>query len=350
MQILEIFPRDKILIIAPHPDDECIGPGGILCLYPSQCSVLVISDGREGIGDILPEIGKEIRKAEFIEEMRLLGISDYRMLEYKDGTLLQHTDCLQDIDLSVYTKIFVTGSHDNHPDHTAAYISLCQAFHKQQIRNVEIYLYEIHAPLRNATHLLDITSVIDKKQQLISFHQSQNKRMPYDRYARCMAEYRALQNRMPEQYIEVYTLASLDDKSVGDAAELENRLQKSNLFYLVLTRWVEFKINGHHLAEILAEKGYYKIAVYGYAELGKLFCQELLYTKINVIYVLDKKVKQIRENNLPVYVPQKGLPKVDAVIVTAVYYFDDIKDALSEMGFENVISLRTLFENNDLGS
>ena len=75
-----------------------------------------------------------------------------------------------------------------------------------------------------------------------------------------------------------------------------------------------------------------------------------MYTKINVIYVLDKKVKQIRENNLPVYVPQKGLPKVDAVIVTAVYYFDDIKDALSEMGFENVISLRTLFENNDLGS
>ena len=69
-----------------------------------------------------------------------------------------------------------------------------------------------------------------------------------------------------------------------------------------------------------------------------------------MIYVLDKKVKQIRENNLPVYVPQKGLPKVDAVIVTAVYYFDDIKDALSEMGFENVISLRTLFENNDLGS
>lgn len=346
MQILEISPRDKILIIAPHPDDECIGPGGILCLYPSQCSVLVLSDGREGLEDVIPEIGKEIRKAEFIQEMQFIGISDYQMLDYKDGTLLQHTDCLQNIDLSIYTKIFVTGSHDNHPDHTAAYISLCQALHKQQIRNVDIYLYEIHAPLRNATHMLDITSVINKKQRLISFHQSQIKRMPYDRYARCTAEYRALQNRMPKQYIEVYMLAALDDKSDGEIAELEDRLQKSYLFYLVLTRWVEFKINGHHIAEIFAEMGYYKIAVYGYAELGKLLCQELMNTKINVIYVLDKKRKQIRENNLPVYVPQKGLPKADAVIVTAVYYFDDIRDALSEIGFENVISLRTLFEKN----
>lgn len=346
MKILEISPSDKILIIAPHPDDECIGPGGMLCLYPSQCSVMVLSDGREGLEDVIPEIGKEIRKAEFIQEMQFLGISDYQMLDYKDGTLLQHTDCLQDIDLSIYTKIFVTGSHDNHPDHTAAYISLCQALHKQQIRNVDIYLYEIHAPLRNATHMLDITSVIDKKQRLVSFHQSQNKRMPYDRYARCTAEYRALQNRMPKQYIEVYMLTALDDKSDGDTAELEDRLQKSNLFYLVLTRWVEFKIKGYHLAEILAEKEYYKIAVYGYAELGKLLCQELMNTKIDVIYVLDKKGKQIRENNLPVYVPQKGLPKADAVIVTAVYYFDDIRNALSEMGFENVISLRTLLEKN----
>ena len=253
MHILEIRPNDKILIIAPHPDDECIGPGGILCLYPNQCSVLVISDGREGQEDLPSEECKGIRRAEFIDEMRFLGIRSYQMLDYKDGTLIQHIDCLRQIDLSVYTKIFVTGSHDNHPDHTAAYASVCQRLHQQQIHNVDVYLYEIHAPLENATHILDITNVIDKKKRLIQFHQSQLRTIPYDRYAECMAEYRALQNRLRGQYVEAYTLVLPEHGLDGSTMELEKQLQKSNLFYRILTRWVALKIKGRNIAEILEE-------------------------------------------------------------------------------------------------
>ena len=40
--------EDKIAIIAPHPDDECIGVGGILSLYPELCDVFVLTDGRYG--------------------------------------------------------------------------------------------------------------------------------------------------------------------------------------------------------------------------------------------------------------------------------------------------------------
>lgn len=58
--------------------------------------------------------------------------------------------------------------------------------------------------------------------------------------------------------------------------DLERRLQKSVQFYWVLTRWMELKITGHSVAEILEKSGYSRIAVYGYAELGRLLCQELL--------------------------------------------------------------------------
>lgn len=344
MHILEIRPNDKILIIAPHPDDECIGPGGILCLYPNQCSVLVISDGREGQEDLPSEECKGIRRAEFIDEMRFLGIRSYQMLDYKDGTLIQHIDCLRQIDLSVYTKIFVTGSHDNHPDHTAAYASVCQRLHQQQIHNVDVYLYEIHAPLENATHILDITNVIDKKKRLIQFHQSQLRTIPYDRYAECMAEYRALQNRLRGQYVEAYTLVLPEHGLDGSTMELEKQLQKSNLFYRILTRWVALKIKGRNIAEILEEIRYRSVAVYGYAELGKLLCRELFNTSVNVIYVLDKKIRETEIGDLPVYTPAEGLPEPDAVIVTAVYYFDEITNTLSGMGFKNIISLQTLLE------
>ena len=35
---------------------------------------------------------------------------------------------------------------------------------------------------------------------------------------------------------------------------------------------------------------------------------------------------------------------VDAVVVTAVYYFEEIKNELMQLGFDNIISLRTLVE------
>ena len=97
MQILTIKSNDRILIVAPHPDDECIGAGGILALYPQMCTVLVLTDGGQGQGDVPPEKERKIRKCEFYAEMRELGIKRYQMLDYEDGTLMRHTDCMLNI-------------------------------------------------------------------------------------------------------------------------------------------------------------------------------------------------------------------------------------------------------------
>lgn len=344
MQVLDVKPEDKILIIAPHPDDECIGAGGVLVLYPKQCSVLVLTDGRQGQGDVLPEIEKKIRKAEFLNEMHFLGIEEYWMLDIEDGTLMQHINCLEHIDFSFYTKIFVTGIYDNHPDHTAACLSLYQALQKQRIEQKEIYFYEVHNPLQSATHMLDITEIVERKIDLIQFHSSQLHSLPYDKYAKSMAQYRALQNRLQEHYIEVYTCMYSSDNPYSSTVELEKRLQKSTLFYWVLIRWMELKLKGYSVASILRTFGYNTIAVYGYAELGRLLCCELANTEIGVAYILDKKVIETEDGKLQIYKPQEGLLKVDAVVVTAIYYFSDIKEELSQLGFEHIISLRELLE------
>lgn len=344
MQILNIKEDDRLLIIAPHPDDECIGPGGILTLYPHLCKVIVLTDGRQGQGDVAPELEKEIRKREFVNEMQEAGISDYEMLDYEDGSLMQHTDCLDKVDLTSCSKIFVTGIHDNHPDHTAAYVSVQQALKKQAVTDVEIYLYEVHTPLQEATHILDITEVIQKKLNLIRYHHSQTTSLPYDKMAKSLAEYRALQNRAKDSYYEAYACVNPTDELDNSVVELEKKLQKSVLFYWVFTRWMDLKIRGYSIADILNKLEIHNIAVYGYAELGQLLCRELIDTKIHISYLLDKRVKETGIENLSVYVPQRGLSEVDAVVVTAVYYFDEIEKELSQMGYQNIISFRNLLE------
>ena len=348
MQVLSIKENDKLLIIAPHPDDECIGPGGIMALYPHLCRVIVLTDGRQGQGDVAPEIEKDIRKQEFMNEMQAAGISDYSMMDYEDGSLMQHTDCLEGVDLTQYTKIFVTGIYDGHPDHTAACISLRQALAKQSVQDMEVYQYEVHSPLREVSHMLDITSVMEKKLGFIRYHQSQLTSVAYDEMAKALARYRALQNRMSDCFIETYAIMSLTENMDNGVIEMQKNLQKSVLFYWALTRWMDLKIRGGSTADILKKLGYSRIAVYGYAELGQLLCRELTGTEVDVSYVIDKKVKDTKMKNLPVYFLQNDLPDVDVIVVTAIYYFDEIQKELLQMGYNNVVSLRELLETNDM--
>lgn len=344
MRYLEIKETEQILVVAPHPDDECIGAGGLLALYPKQCSVVVLTDGRQGQGEAAPEAEKSIRRKEFIQEMKAAGITSYWLLDYADGTLLQHTDCLQQMDLSVYSKIFVTGMQDGHADHTAACISVLLALEKQEKTGIEVYAYEVHTPLQCVTHALDITPALTKKVELIRFHRSQLRGVEYDRMAECLAWYRGIQNGSGRAAcLEVYSLLNTAGRLGNSGIELEDQLQKYKLFYWVLTRWLRLRIQGVRMADILTRRNCGKIAIYGYAEIGQLLCRELLGEEFEVSYIMDKKVCESGYKNIPVFYPQKDLPK-DTVVVTAVYYFDEIRDELKKMGFKDIYSFRELVE------
>lgn len=336
---LNVNEQDKILIIAPHPDDECIGSGGILCTYPEQCDVIVLTDGAQGQGNLPSNECRQIRKKEFLAEMELLGIKNYWMEGIADGTLMNHTDCLGKYDLSRYSKIFVTGGADKHADHTAAYISLTQALRQQKADETEVYLYEIHNPMEQPTHYFDITECMETKCALIQEHQSQLCVLPYDRYARIAAEYRALQSRMPGRYLEVYTMAGQEGKLDSRFIDLESETQKFKLFYHVMSRWM---LGGDgSIVGKLAEKNVKTYVIYGYAELGKILRKQLETAGFRLLYVLDKKAMPPIDG-IKFCRPQTGLPDADIIIVTAVYYYEEIKNELSEMGYRNICSLLDL--------
>ena len=61
--------EDRILIIAPHPDDEIIGVGGMLLSYTSQCDIIVLTDGAIGQRDLPPAQERKKRRIEFLQEI-----------------------------------------------------------------------------------------------------------------------------------------------------------------------------------------------------------------------------------------------------------------------------------------
>ena len=107
----------------------------------------------------------------------------------------------------------------------------------------------------------------------------------------------------------------------------KNGAAKLTVFYEILLQWVENEINGHCIADILKEEGINTVAIYGMKELGELLLSELKKAGLDVRYIIDRRKEEICLD-MPVYDSEDFLPEADAVIVTAVHYYEEIRRAL----------------------
>src|SRR4030065_2216815 len=90
----------KVLVLAPHPDDETLGCGGTIALYVlngAEVQSAIISDG----GKISNEFTDEeinivtMRKKESLAAAKILGIQQTHFLGYPDGELRKYKDEIQ---------------------------------------------------------------------------------------------------------------------------------------------------------------------------------------------------------------------------------------------------------------
>lgn len=346
MNELVISEVDNILIVAPHPDDECIGTGGILSKYTNKCSVIVLTDGCQGQGNQSIENCRVQRQSEFRNEMEYLGIDDYKILGITDGTLMNHLDCMNDISLKKYSKIFVTGSDDGHADHTAAYHCVLKALTIQNNTDTEVYLYEVHKELLNPTHFLNITDYIDRKLKAIRFHDSQLGSIPYDHFAEITAVHRGIQNRQPNSLWEVYQKIELKNQNLSSGEiEKEKELSKFKQFYQILAKWM-LNDDSQAFYSILRDK--YSVSrciIYGYAELGQILEKKLLKSSIQIDKIIDKKCFGLSNSGIVINKPEEINAYDIPIIVTATYYYDDIKKELQGLGHKYIYSLFEIVTN-----
>lgn len=124
-----IPPGSRAVIVAPHPDDEVLGAGGLLaqfCAQGCQALLIAVTDGTASHpGSALWPANRLalIRPAETAYALGLLGIhAEIVRLGLPDGAIASQADelrhCLQQ-HLRAGDVVITTWREDSHPDHQA---------------------------------------------------------------------------------------------------------------------------------------------------------------------------------------------------------------------------------------
>ncbi|WP_026670914.1 hypothetical protein [Butyrivibrio sp. AE3006] len=122
-------------------------------------------------------------------------------------------------------------------------------------------------------------------------------------------------------------------------------LKEENLKYKehieLLLMWLQDYQDGRKIIDYFKKNNIRTIAIYGYADLGIALANELDETDVEVKYIIDKAADHVyTERN--VMKPDGDLPYVDAIVVTAIHYFDAIKADMEDKVNYPILSLETV--------
>ena len=126
-----------------------------------------------------------------------------------------------------------------------------------------------------------------------------------------------------------------------ETEKIRERSDKHLALYLMMNQWVKVKQEGKNLSEYFEKNGYQKIAIYGMNYAGVTLCDELKGTKTEVVYGIDKNADSIY-SDLDIVSPEADLGETDAVVVTAITFFDEIEEQLLRKVECPIISLEDI--------
>ncbi|MDD3141070.1 MAG: hypothetical protein PHX08_19160 [Lachnospiraceae bacterium] len=120
--------------------------------------------------------------------------------------------------------------------------------------------------------------------------------------------------------------------------KIEKKVDKFKNYYSMLNQWLLLKQDGKSLADYFADKGIKTIAIYGMGEMGNRLYDELKQTEIKVMYGIDKEASSVY-SELEVIECEEISEGVDAIVVTAVFAFEEISEELKHKVSFPIISL-----------
>jgi len=205
----------KVLVLAPHADDEIIGCGGALIKHvknADKIKIVYFTDGRLGFPDKFKPTDKDKIDLAKEREQEAKNIQadlkcEQVFLRYKDSKLALSKNLIGFLEQLVKEFdpdiIYTPSNLEPISDHKITSALLASALKKID-KNFRIFQYELWSPIF-ANFYLDIDEVIDQKQKLIEHYKSQLKCRDYVESSRGLARYRGSifgKSKFAESYLK----------------------------------------------------------------------------------------------------------------------------------------------------
>jgi LmbE family N-acetylglucosaminyl deacetylase len=192
--------QNKILVVAPHADDEIIGCGGTIAKAISQGDevyIVIVTNANVGAPELFNEEAIQNVRAEALEAHKYLGVKETFFLDFPAPALNAFPEYKISVELSkIINKVkpnilYLPHPGDLHQDHKATYrASLVAARPQGNYCVEEIYCYETlseteWAPYQEKAFIPnvfnDVTDFFEYKLKAMQFFKSQLKEFPHTR-------------------------------------------------------------------------------------------------------------------------------------------------------------------------
>jgi len=209
---------ERILVLAPHPDDETLGCGGSLTILSKagkSIKAVFLTKG-EKADPAITDKGRyaAMREKEASKAMSILGISDYEFLGFPDRELHANLKELREkIGLIVKRfkpdTLYSPSMIDLNPDHrTTAALAMDMA----KTGEIKIVFYELTSPIR-PNLLVNISSVFKTKKKAIKAYKSQLRIIDYLKLIRSLNIYRTMTLGDKVNYAEAFWVIEKIEKA-----------------------------------------------------------------------------------------------------------------------------------------
>ena len=169
---LDLSAARRVLVLAPHPDDETLGCGGTLARLAASSDIhlVLVTNGDGGGG--LPAGTSERRKAEMDTAARTLGITNPVVhMDEPDGRFVDspafRASLAAIVERLAPNWVLLPWLQDTHSDHSRISRAASEVLQRSQVESV-LY-YETWTPVP-ATHVVDITTTLEQKKAALLCH------------------------------------------------------------------------------------------------------------------------------------------------------------------------------------
>ena len=191
---------DRVLVLAPHPDDETIGCGGTIGIHAlagDRVTVCIVTDGgRSRAGGLSSE---EMTRRRWREARQAaIALGDIELLQMDLPERAWDRAALSQALSSLLTEIrptivYTTSVVDYHPEHIEVAVSLADALARlEKPDDITIRFYEVQVPLTPLlTNLIADTTIVQRRKSVaLAVYRTQRKSLGW------VARYSSYQRRL----------------------------------------------------------------------------------------------------------------------------------------------------------